>query len=79
MEIFEYSNSLGFGFFWIHSDLRYNINLQTCTQYEVNYGAERVCQRPKKSKLSGWQTLTRKNFPDEARKSFLRQLRQKSA
>ena len=36
-------------------------------------------QRPKKSKLSGWQTLTRKNFPDEARKSFSRQIRQKSA
>ena len=36
-------------------------------------------QRPKKSKLSGWQTLTRKNFPDEVRKSFLRQMHQKSA
>ena len=30
-------------------------------------------QRPKKSKLSGWQLSTRKNFPDEVRKSFLRQ------
>ena len=30
-------------------------------------------QRPKKSELSGWQNSTRKNFPDELRKSFLRQ------
>ena len=30
-------------------------------------------QRPKKSELSGWQLSTRKNFPDEVRKSFLRQ------
>ena len=36
-------------------------------------------QRPKKSKLSGWQTLTRKNFPDEVRKLFSRQMHQKSA
>ena len=27
-------------------------------------------QRPKKAELSGWQLSTRKNFPDEARKSF---------
>ena len=27
-------------------------------------------QRPKKSELSGWQLSTRKNFPDEVRKSF---------
>ena len=27
-------------------------------------------QRPKKSELSGWQNSTRKNFPDEVRKSF---------
>ena len=38
-----------------------------------------IHQRPKKSKLSGWQTLTRKNFPDEVRKSFSRQMHQKSA
>ena len=37
-----------------------------------------VCQRPKKSKLSSWQTLTRKSFPDGARKSFLPKMRQKS-
>ena len=30
-------------------------------------------QRPKKSELSGWQLSARKNFPDEVRKSFLRQ------
>ena len=30
-------------------------------------------QRPKKSELSGWQLSTRKNFPDEVRKLFLRQ------
>ena len=30
-------------------------------------------QRPKKSELYGWQLSTRKNFPDEVRKSFLRQ------
>ena len=30
-------------------------------------------QRPKKSELSGWQLSTRKNFPDEVRKSFSRQ------
>ena len=30
-------------------------------------------QRPKKSELSRWQNSTRKNFPDEVRKSFLRQ------
>ena len=30
-------------------------------------------QRPKKSEPSGWQLSTRKNFPDEVRKSFLRQ------
>ena len=30
-------------------------------------------QRPKKSELSGWQLSTRKNFPDEVRKSSLRQ------
>ena len=35
-------------------------------------------QRPKKSKLSGWQTSARKNFTDGARKSFLLQMRQKS-
>ena len=34
---------------------------------------QRVTQRPKKSELSGWQLSTRKNFPDEVRKSFLRQ------
>ena len=34
---------------------------------------ERVMQKPKKSKLSGWQLSTRKNFPDEVRKSFSRQ------
>ena len=34
-------------------------------------------QRPKKSKLSGWQNLARENFPDGVRKSFLRQMRQK--
>ena len=28
--------------------------------------------RHKKSELSGWQLSTRKNFPDEVRKSFLR-------
>ena len=32
-----------------------------------------LTQRPKKSKLSGWQLSTRKNFPDEVRKSFSRQ------
>ena len=37
-----------------------------------------LSQRPKKSKLSGWQTLARKNFPDGARKSFLLQMRQKA-
>ena len=44
-------------------------------------GAKRFAgeQRPKKSKLSSWQTLTHKNFPDGARKSFLPQMRQKSA
>ena len=31
-------------------------------------------QRPKKSKLSGWQILTRKNFLDGALKSFLWQI-----
>ena len=30
-------------------------------------------QRPKKSEVSGWQLSTRKNFPDEVCKSFLRQ------
>ena len=30
-------------------------------------------QRHKKSKLSSWQNITRKNFPDRAYKSFLRQ------
>ena len=30
-------------------------------------------QRPKKSELPGWQLSTRKNFPDEVRKSFSRQ------
>ena len=34
-------------------------------------------QRPKKSKLSAWQILTSKIFPDRARKSFLRQMRKK--
>ena len=29
-------------------------------------------QRPKKSELSRWQNSTRKNFPDQVRKSFLR-------
>ena len=29
-------------------------------------------QRHKKSELSGWQLSTRKNFPDEVRKLFLR-------
>ena len=43
------------------------------------YDQHDECQRPKKSKLSGWQTLTRKNFPDEVRKSFSRQMHQKSA
>jgi len=36
-----------------------------------------VPQRPKKSKISGRQTFTRKNFPDEARQSFPRHLCQK--
>ena len=37
-------------------------------------GGERsVIQRPKKSKLSGWQLSTRKNFPDEVRKLFSQQ------
>ena len=31
-----------------------------------------VLQRPKKSELSGWQLSTRKNFPDEVSKLFLR-------
>ena len=31
-------------------------------------------QRPKKSKISGRQTFMRKNFPDEARKSFPRHI-----
>ena len=35
-------------------------------------------QRPKNSKLSGWQNLTRKNVPDRAHKSFLRHMHQKS-
>ena len=34
-------------------------------------------QRPKKSQLSGWQTFTRKNFPDEVRKLFSRHVCQK--
>ena len=34
-------------------------------------------QSPKKSQLSGRQTLTRKNFPDEVRKFFLRHVCQK--
>ena len=36
-----------------------------------------LIQRPKKSKFSGWQTFTRKNFPDGVRKSFFQQMRQK--
>ena len=32
----------------------------------------RIVQRPKKSELSGWQTFTRKNFPDQVRKLFSR-------
>ena len=32
-----------------------------------------LCQRPKKSELSGWQLPTRKNFPGGVRKSFSRQ------
>ena len=36
-------------------------------------------QRPKKSQLSGRQTFTRKNFPDEVRKLFSRQKCGKSA
>ena len=40
---------------------------------------EANAQRHKKSKLSGRQNFTRKNFPDEARKSFSRQKSAKSA
>ena len=36
-------------------------------------GGEEGGQRPQKSELSGWQLSTRKNFPDEVRKSFSRQ------
>ena len=36
-------------------------------------------QRPKKSKLSGWQSLMRKNFPDNVRKLFSGQMHQKNA
>ena len=36
-----------------------------------------VWQRPKKSKVSGRPTFTRKNFPDEARQSFPRHICQK--
>ena len=32
-------------------------------------------QRPKKSELSGWQLSMRKNFPDEVRESFSRQIK----
>ena len=34
-------------------------------------------ERPKKSQLSGWQTFTRKNFPDKVRKLFSRHVCQK--
>ena len=40
---------------------------------EVHY--YKVYQRPKKSELSRWQLSTRKKFPEEVRKSFLRQKR----
>ena len=36
-----------------------------------------ILQRPKKSKISGRQTFTRKNFPDEARQTFPRHICQK--
>ena len=42
-----------------------------CTHYVVSWNT--FLQRPKKSELSGWQLSTRKNFPDEVRKSFSRQ------
>ena len=38
-----------------------------------------IFQRHKKSKLSGWHSFTRKNFPDGVRKSFLRHICGKSA
>ena len=36
-------------------------------------------QRPKKSQLSGRQTFTRKNFPDEVRTNCFREMYAKSA
>ena len=50
------------------NSMRFHINIQLRWQ-----NLRRYRQRPKKSELSGWQLSTRKNFPDEVRKSFLRQ------
>ena len=49
----------------------------TWWQIKVVYTDPALNQRPKKSQLSGRQTITRKNFPDAPRKSFLRHISQK--
>ena len=50
-----------------------------CMPGTSTVGLKIICplQRPKKSQLSGLQTFTRKNFPDEVRKLFSRHVCQK--
>ena len=47
------------------------------TKAHIQVSSKAIKQRPKKSKISGRQTFTRKNFPDEARQSFPRHICQK--
>ena len=51
----------------------YKQMLEKCSYIAPSPGSRNHHQRHKKSKLSSWQNITRKNFPDRAYKSFLRQ------
>ena len=51
----------------------YKQMLENCSCIALSPGSRNHHQRHKKSKLSSWQNITRKNFPDRAYKSFLRQ------
>ena len=60
--------------------LMFGLGFPKPSKFPLNSNLEGdILQSPKKSQLSGWQTLKRKNFLDEVRKLFLRHVRQKCA
>ena len=69
-DVQNFSTPITFLLFWA-----YCVSISPCMKWPRCVQDEK--QRPEKSQLSSWQTFTRKNFPDKARKSFPRHRCQK--